>query len=288
MSIMSDRIPVADALRLEVKKAPGGSKTPVLCLPGLTRNAADFDDVLTEVAGTERDVYALSFRGRGRSDRDPQPARYQPATYAADVVAAMDALDMPRAVFIGTSLGGLVTALVNEAAPDRVVAAVINDIGPRFAAEGIARIIAYVTDADARGAFEPAPFETAIARIKAINGVAFPDADAAFWETFARRTYDEGPDGWTPAYDSAIADAFGQEQAPIDIAGAFAALAGTPTLLVHGAISDLLDDEIVAEMRAVDPAMRYCRVENVGHAPTLSEPAAREPIAAFVREVAPD
>lgn len=127
-------------LRMAVRLYPGGDGTPLLCVPGLTCNAADFEELAPLIAATGRDVAAVSLRGRGPSDYDPNYHNYHPLTYRDDALAALDALGWNEAIFIGTSLGGIVTMLLHRAAPGGVKAAVLNDVGPELAAEGIARI----------------------------------------------------------------------------------------------------------------------------------------------------
>ena len=57
-----------DGLRLHYRDYAGGypDQPPILCLPGLTRNARDFEPVADRFAGEWR-VLALDFRGRGGS-----------------------------------------------------------------------------------------------------------------------------------------------------------------------------------------------------------------------------
>ncbi len=66
-------------------------RPPLLMLPGLTRNARDFETIAARYAGDWR-VIAVDFRGRGMSEWDPQSARYQPPTYAMDVLQLLDEL----------------------------------------------------------------------------------------------------------------------------------------------------------------------------------------------------
>src|SRR4051795_4629403 len=85
---------VRDGLRLHYRDYPGsGDRPPLLCLPGLTRNARDFADFAERFSPRFR-VLALDFRGRGESDNDVLPARYNPLTYAGDVLQLLDQLDM--------------------------------------------------------------------------------------------------------------------------------------------------------------------------------------------------
>lgn len=277
---------LTDRLTLRGAKWAGGVGTPVLCIPGLTRNAADFEDFAPLAASTGRDVYAISLRGRGRSDYDPDYANYFPTTYVGDVLAALDQLGLPRAIFVGTSLGGIVTMLTAAAAPQRIAGAIINDVGPELAPEGIARIASYV---GARAAGESGPaadLDAAVAQIRAINEVAFPGKDRAFWETFARRTFEPLPDGsWKLAYDPNIGRALLEAGPAPDLWAPFAASAAIPTLIVRGAISDLLTPPIIDKMRAARPGFDYCEVADVGHAPTLTEPDAWAAIRDFIARI---
>lgn len=276
-------IPAGAGINLHARCYRGGTKTPVLCLHGLTRNASDFEDLAPKIAATGRDVYALTFRGRGRSDYDPDYLNYHPITYRDDVLKAMDTFDLPEAVFVGTSLGGITTMLVNEAAPERVKAAIINDVGPELAPEGIARIAGYA----GKTKTDVADLEEAAAEIRAVNGVAFPDADDDFWRAFARRTFRENPDGsWTLAYDPNIGRALSEVGAAPDLWAPFESLKNKPTLIIRGGISDLLSPEIIAKMRAVHPNFGYAEIPNVGHAPTLTEPAAWDAIKGFLGTIA--
>src|SRR5436305_14698974 len=91
-----------DDLRLHYRDYPGsGDKPPLLCLPGLTRNARDFA-AFAELQSPKFRVLALEFRGRGKSEYDPVPARYVPLTYAGDVLEFLDPLSVREAIFVGT------------------------------------------------------------------------------------------------------------------------------------------------------------------------------------------
>ena len=86
---------VRDGLRLHYRDYPGAAdKPPLLCLPGLTRNARDFADFGVRYSPRFR-VLALDFRGRAASDYDPVHARYNPLTYAGDVIELLDQLGIP-------------------------------------------------------------------------------------------------------------------------------------------------------------------------------------------------
>ena len=276
------RIDLGDGVAMTARIFKGGEKTPTICIPGLTRNAADFDDIAPVVAAGGRDVYVVSLRGRGESDRDPNYLNYYPLVYREDIIKALDALGAADAIFLGTSLGGIVTMLTNESSPDRVKAAIINDVGPEFAQEGIERIAGYVGN-DA----EPVDtIEDAATRIKAINDVAFPDLDHEGWITFARRTFRERADGrWELDYDPAIARAFADAGPAPDLWPAFESLKNKPTLVLRGGLSDLLSMEIIEKMRTVHPNFDYAETPRVGHAPALNEPDIVDAITSFIERV---
>jgi pimeloyl-ACP methyl ester carboxylesterase len=284
MSFSEHRIPTADGLTLFLRDyAPhgGGSAAPVLCIPGLTRNSADFEMVAQRMAGLGRRVLAVDLRGRGHSDNDPDPTRYRPDIYAADMVYVLETLDIPSAVFVGTSLGGLVTMLVAAMAPDRIVAAVLNDIGPVVDPAGIARIAAYVGKS---GAFDS--WNALTHAVRAAQSLAFPAADDAFWKTMAHRVGRERRDGKIEfAYDPVIAQTFAPQPdapPPPSLLPLFRALAAKPVLSVRGALSDILSVEGLAVMKEAKPDLGTVEVPRVGHAPTLDEPEAWAAIAAFL------
>ena len=185
-----------------------------------------------------------------------------------------------RAVFVGTSMGGLITMTVAAMNPAAVAAAVLNDVGPELSPVGLGRILGYV------GGGKPvASWAEAAEYARSINGVAFPGAPPAFWPAFARRIFREQDGGLALDYDPEITAPF--RQAPTgpapDLWPLFASVtAGRPTLLVRGALSDLIDEEIAGRMRAAAPTMAYAEVPQVGHAPMLSEPEARSALAEFL------
>jgi pimeloyl-ACP methyl ester carboxylesterase len=282
----ADRWWTADNLRLHARDyggLTGDAKVPVVCLHGLTRNAADFEDVAPWIAGQGRRVLALDVRGRGASAWDPDPIRYHPGTYAQDVISLLQAAGVSRAVFVGTSMGGIITMVLASLRPDMIEAAVLNDVGVRIAPEGLKRITRYVgRTASVGGWAEAAGYA------KTINGEAYPHFTDADWLTFAHRLFEPAPGGGLRlAYDPRIAEpivANAATPAP-DLTPWFLSLsAGRRVLLVHGAQSDVLDRTTVHEMRLLAPAMDYAEIPGVGHAPTLSESPARQAMARLLNE----
>jgi pimeloyl-ACP methyl ester carboxylesterase len=270
---------VRDGLRLHYRDYPGSdARPPLLCLHGLTRNARDFADFGERHSPAFR-VLALEFRGRGQSDYDPLPARYNPLTYAGDVVELLDELELEQAVFVGTSLGGLVTMTVAAMAPQRIAGAILNDVGPQLEQTGLERIGSYLGKQARFNSWEEAA--AAIARNNGHIPASWSDAD---WLKAARRACREEQGEIVFDYDPAIALPF-QVKGPtprVDMWPLFKALAQKPLLVVRGAESDLLGAAALDKMKAAAPDASFVTVPGAGHAPTLGEPEARAAIDAFL------
>lgn len=275
-----------DGLRLYARDYPtpdgvdDNACPPLFCMPGLTRNSRDFAPFAADWSRTRR-VIATDQRGRGLSDRDPDPDNYHPGTYARDMVALLDHLDLARVVLVGTSLGGLMATIICATVPNRVAGVVINDVGPELDQSGLARIRGYV------GTGAPVTnWAEAEAETRRLNAHAFPDYSDAEWAAFTRVLYRENAEG-VPVldYDPAIARAFATSAAPPDLWPLFEGLARFPTLAIRGALSDLLSAETFAAMAARIPGLRQVEVPNRGHAPDLTEPAARAAISDLLRHL---
>ncbi len=255
---------------------------PVICLHGLTRNSRDFEIVAPRIAALGRRVIAPDMRGRGKSANDPDPAHYAPSVYAQDVVSLLDKLDIAEAVFIGVSMGGIITMVVAMIAPARVAASVLNDVGPKLEADGLKRIASYV------GRVRPLPnWDAAAAAVREIALQAYPQRadDKDFWLAFAHRTFRQREDGQVEAdYDPHIALAFAdiEHAPPADLTPLFQGLIQKPMLSVRGALSDILTPEVVAQMRAMKPDLVAVDIPDIGHAPLLDEPAAWDALLDFL------
>lgn len=270
----------SDGLRVYARDYDGSSRLPVLCLHGLTRNAADFEPLAESLAPRHR-VVVMEQRGRGRSDYDPVPSRYQPGTYVADTRALIDALELERPVLIGTSMGGLISMILASADPRRVRGIVLNDIGPVVEAAGLARIRGYV------GRSGPvASWDEAVRIARANNEAAFPGLSDAEWLTFARRLYRETAAGsLEPAYDTAIAEPIGsavEAAVPADLWSVFETLRDVPMLVIRGGLSDILSAATVAEMARRHPGLQSVEIADRGHAPLLDEPVSVTAIERFL------
>jgi len=275
-----------DGLCLYARDYPAagdGDSLPVICLHGLTRNSKDFEEIAPRIAAHGRRAIVLDVRGRGQSDRDPNPANYQPRVYARDVLGLMDALGIPTAVFLGTSMGGIITMTLAAMRSRAVAAAILNDVGPAVAPEGIARILAYTgRDPGVRS------WQDAIGHVSRAYSAAFPHYEADDWRKYAERTFRDDGEGPRLDYDPAISGALRPPGRLTTFAAwlLFRKLArNRPTLLIRGALSDIVSRGIAGRMKRHAPGLELAEVPNVGHAPTLDEPAAIAAIEKFLNGV---
>lgn len=277
MQIHDHRLRAADGLELFVREyvpatAPVGP--PVLCVPGLTRNHRDFESLAQSLAARHR-VLTPDLRGRGQSGWDPKPANYQPLVYAGDLVTLLGALGVTSVFWIGTSLGGLLAMMTAAMRPGLLAGAVLNDIGPEIDPAGAARIASYV------GQLPPVrSWQDAAAQARLVNGAALPDFTDADWLRFARSAYREDGSGVpVPDMDPRIGDAVRNAAGPVpDLWPLFRALATVPTLVIRGALSDILSNATLVRMQQEKPDLETLVVAGRGHAPTLDEPACRTAI----------
>lgn len=277
-----------DGLRLYARDyAPhsGPARLPVICIHGLTRNSSDFDELAPWIASQGRRVLAVDVRGRGNSAYDPDPSHYNLKTYAGDVIKLTHDLGIARAVFIGTSMGGLITMTLAMRHIDLIAAAVLNDVGPALSGRGLQRISGYTGKGEVLGSWTDAA-----AYMRSINETAFPANTDEDWDKWARRAFTETASGQLGMrYDPGIAASIrpGNLKPTSMVARyAFRRLARKrPTLLIRGALSDLIEDEQVAQMRAAAPSMAYAEVPDVGHAPMLTETESLAALREFLARV---
>ncbi|NJS14690.1 MAG: alpha/beta hydrolase [Sphingopyxis sp.] len=277
----------ADGIRLHCRlygDPLAGGGVPILCLPGLTRNARDFD-ALAPVLASGGPVAAVDFRGRGESGFAKDPMTYVPITYVQDVALLLSSLKWERFAVIGTSLGGLVAMLLAGTMQGRFAGAVLNDVGPQLEPAGLDRIRSYVGNASSHPTWLHAARQTAD-----LNGAVYPGYHIQDWLRMVHRTHRLTPEGRIVAdYDKQIAAPFRLPggEAGVDLWPAFDAMASMPLLLLRGAVSDILAEATAQQMLSRAKNGQLCTVPGVGHAPTLDEPESRPAVAAWRSTLAP-
>jgi pimeloyl-ACP methyl ester carboxylesterase len=265
----------------------------VVCVHGLARQGRDFDTLaraLAERSSRPIRIVCPDIVGRGRSDWLKDPMAYQFPTYAADMLVLLAHLHQQSPVqtldWVGTSMGGLI-GLIICAQPDfplpvKIRRLVLNDVGPVIEAAALQRIGAYLG--------ETGRFETVQQAADATWAVSttFGPHTPAQWLALSQAMVRPHPDGGlTLHYDPAIA-------VPVRAASRDSAAQGESmlwqlydaltcqTLLLRGALSDLLSPGTAFAMTQRGPRARLVEFAGVGHAPTLVAPDQVEAVAAFV------
>lgn len=272
-----------DGLKLHVRAygSRSAAALPVVCLPGLTRNAADFHALATALADdgkSPRRVYAMDYRGRGRSDYDSRE-RYTLAVELADLLSVLTALEASPAIFIGTSRGGILAMLLAARHPAALAGVVLNDVGPVLEPKGLMRIKGYVGKLP-----QPRSFEDGADILRRLSSSHFTNFDRSDWLRLAKRQWREKDGRLVPDYDVRIAktlESVGPDKPLPDLWPQFHALTGVPLMVIRGMNSDILSAETLSAMRAARPDLDSIEVLDQGHVPDLDDPALIRRIDAF-------
>ncbi|MEL7092855.1 MAG: alpha/beta hydrolase [Pseudomonadota bacterium] len=253
---------------LKLHYTDDGVGLPLVCLAGLTRTGRDFDYVRPHLPSCR--IITLDARGRGQSEFDPNWQNYTLPIEMRDVLELLGHLSLDAVAILGTSRGGLIAMGLAAMAPDRVLGAALNDVGPEIAPEGLAAIAAYL-------GLPPLPrTHEQMADALAATLPGFSNVPRDRWLAEARLHYVEEADGLDITYDPHLRDATlaaMQAETP-DLWPLFDALAGKPTCLIRGAGSNLLTVATAAEMQRRRPDMVFADVPGRGHVPFLDEPEA--------------
>lgn len=244
--------------------------TVLVCVHGLTRQGRDFDVVARTMVDHYR-VVCPDVVGRGRSDWLRDPMGYVLPQYAADMVTLLARLNARTVHWLGTSMGGVIGLGVAALQGSPVSKLVLNDVGPRLDAAGIARIGGYVGQIR-----RWKTLDEAADAIWAIS-TGFGPHSREQWLELTRPQLKADGEALVPRSDPAIAVPF-KAITPETAAAGEAALwqaydaVRCPTLLLRGAQSDLLSRDTAREMTERGPRPKLVEFAGVGHAPTLVQP----------------
>lgn len=281
-----------DGLRLHARdygRALGaGGPLPLVCLPGLTRNARDFHQFARIMSGAgdgqrvkrPRRVVVFEYRGRGGSDWDRNAANYNLMVEMDDVLDGLAALGIHRAAFFGSSRGALILHLMAAMRPTALAAAILNDAGPVIEGAGLAQIKSYLKRIPS-----PKSHSEARALLRQTHGAAFPALVESDWADMVDAIYIERKGRLASDYDPAIT----RQLADMDfntplptLWPQFDGLRNVPLMAIRGANSQLLSAETLREMKVRRPDMRVETVEGHGHAPIPHLAGLPQKVAAFL------
>jgi pimeloyl-ACP methyl ester carboxylesterase len=259
-----------DRLRLvsRVYRTTRARAPVVLCLHGLTRNGRDFEELAPHLAERYR-VIVPDVRGRGLSQRDPDPGNYKMPVYLRDLEVLLDGLGADKVSIIGTSMGGLMAMAFAAARPERVARIVLNDVGPELDPVGLERIRAHAGRSPTA-----ADWPAAVAGLRRIFAAAWPDLTEAKWAAIARRSYRMNGAGLLePDADPMIGEVLRRSAGPArDLWAQWAALRQIPVLALRGELSDFLSAHTLARMLSEKPDLLTATIPRRGHTPLLDEP----------------
>ncbi|WP_170573021.1 alpha/beta hydrolase [Ruegeria atlantica] len=245
-----------------------GSGIPLLCLAGLTRCSRDFSYLAPHV--TDLRLITMDYRGRGKSDHDPDYMNYNVLRESHDVIELLDHLGLDRVVVLGTSRGGLIAMTLAASHPDRLAGVILNDVGPVIEPAGIAKIMDYVGKPPMSATYDDA----ALAMQNAMQH-QFPDVLLERWRKQVEIQYEQTDEGLALRYDPALRTALLDQAAAgatPDLWMFFESLRDIPTGVIRGANSDVLGKDTLIEMHKRHPGLISAEIPDRGHVPFLDEP----------------
>ena len=247
---------------------PKGSGQTLLCLAGLTRNCRDFDPLKPHFDNLR--VIVMDYRGRGKSDYDPEYHNYNILREGRDAFELLDHLGVARTAVLGTSRGGLVAMAMAASDKARLTGVILNDVGPVVHSVGIAKIMEYL-------GVEPqaADYDSCAQSMFATMKGQFPDVPVEVWRRQAEAQFRQEDGALKLRYDAhlrrAILEGAASDSIP-DLWLFFEALRGVPLGLIHGENSEVLHIDTVTDMKKRRPDMIVADIPNRGHVPFLDEP----------------
>lgn len=237
--------------------------TPVVLLHGLRAYGHWYDDFAEAAQGRYR-VIAPDLRGRGASEW-AKDADYGTDAYVADLEGLVDHLGLSRFVLGGHSLGGVIVAHYASRHPDRVAALLILDMSPDTDPAGVQRIRRELGET-------PEAFAS-WAEARAFLRRLHPRASDEHLATRLHWMLTEGADGKiTWRFDGEIRKPRSLDP-PERTWKAFEGIR-CPTLLVRGALSDIVARESAEKVTRVIAGSRMVEIPEAAHMVAEDNPKA--------------
>lgn len=272
----------ANGMRIFYRDFAAGTSrpgVPLVGLPGYWRTGRDFEE-LAQHLSPHRRVLTPDMRGRGASDRSDNVADYHFDALVNDVIALLDQCGVKTAVFAGLTLGSFIAIEIANRFPDRVSGIILNDGGPQGAPGAAKRMSSFAGD-------EAITYDEALSRMRKANGPYCPDLSNHDYDRLVLRAYRKRPDNlWERDFDQLTNAEMARFKAErLDFWQEYGRLAGLPMLIMKGANSDYLSDDVIARMKRDNPRASLALVRNRGHAPMLDEADALAAIDIFLEQI---
>jgi len=262
----------------------GPSGAPlVVCLHGGGQTSYMFE----ELGASLRDRYhviAPDLPGHGESNPLPNPSEFTREALTATLPGLLDEFGAGPAAFVGASLGGILSLTLAGVAPARVHAIALIDVGHKLEADGVRRIVEFLSKHESFASLEEAA--QAVAEYTPQRGRVDPER--------LRRNLRQRDDGrWIWKHNlgnltaERINDADWESSIVEGLDDELAAIA-VPVLVLRGSASDVLSSDGAAEIAAKLPDARLVEVSNAGHLAAGDNPTTTvDLITTFLNEVMP-
>ena len=252
-----------DGLRIHYLDWGNQDTPPLLLLHGARSNAHAFDQ-FSDHACDDHHVMAFDHRGHGDSAWSGDEG-YGMDLYVADFAGAVERLGVRDFALMGHSLGGMVAMTYAASHPGMVGRLVIVDVGPELGAQGVQ----FIRD---QAAQTPDEFDSpeAVYQFMRSWDPLPPDDMLRYRATHMVKQLPSGK--WAFKADPKLS--FGSQRRRPTVEENWAMLASIecPTLVVHGAISALLPEEVAERMAQVLPHGEMVSVPRAGHRVMLDNP----------------
>jgi pimeloyl-ACP methyl ester carboxylesterase len=254
-----------EGVRLHYSRWRGGG-APIVVLHGGGQTRHAWEESCAHLGELGYDVTALDLRGHGESDWAPNQA-YGLMDFTADVVHVLPQLGYQRAALLGFSLGGLVSLYLTARHPELCAALMLVDVAPRLETDGVRRIRDFMTRHESFGSLDEV-----VAALREYNPNRPPGSIRA--ESLLRNLR-QRPDGryewhYDKYFRTPITSPDGEYRSRImglthEELVADARKVRCPTLVVRGAMSDVLSEDGVRELLETIPHAEAATVERAGH-----------------------
>ena len=201
----------------------------LMCLPGLTRNGLDYEDLALYLEDNGFRVICPDYRGRGNSSYDTNWRNYNMHTYITDLQNLLFRAQVYRFALIGGSLGGMLAMTMGATLRAMVTGVILNDVGPDLDASGYSKLLDYLASETGH------PDEAAaVAHLKEVQAHLNIQDDAG-WSRYAHHLYRKDEAGrFNLNWDKGLLKALERGSGSSDLWSLFRKLKSLPVLLLRG------------------------------------------------------